>query len=414
MRFIYTAINAKQKKSHGLITADDKRSAMEKLLLQGLNALELKDEEAALSIGRADLSFLNRDIGSSDIHKAKIKPKKLLALLNQMSIMMKSGVTLSLALDVLIQSEKDKTVKAILDEVHSDLFNGSSLSQAMEKFTAFPKLVVSMIKAGEENGRLDAAFEKCSSIVAKEISIKAKIHSAMVYPAIVLSLVVGLIIIMNTLVLPNFISIFSQFGAELPAITKMVMAISDFIINKWYMILGVILAAVISYKCVKKYSAPAAYAMDKMKLSSSPLGMARKQVLTSRLCYVTSSLLEAGVNIISSLSIARDVISNLYMKDIIDKIINDIKTGSQIHTAVSRHPFFDAIFISMIRIGEESGMLEDSLKKMAKLYEEESDETVKRIITMLEPMLTIVIALIVGTVMISIVMPMFGMYSIIK
>ena len=354
------------------------------------------------------------EIGTADIHKLKIKPKKLLALLNQMAIMMKSGVTLSLALDVLIQSEKDKKIKQILDEVHADLFNGSPLSQAMKKFDAFPKLVVSMIKAGEENGRLDTAFDRCASIVGKEISIKAKIRSAMVYPVIVMFLVVGLIIIMNTIVLPNFISIFTQFGAGLPAITKIVMAISNFTVNKWYIIVIIILLIILSFKTVRKYCGQASYAIDKMKLSSSPVGNARKQVFTSQLCYVTASLIEAGVNIITSLSIAREVISNLYLKDIIGKIIEDIKSGAQIHKAVSRQPFFDAIFISMIRIGEESGMLSDSLEKMAGLYEEESDESIKRIITLLEPFLTIIVALIVGIVMISIVMPMFGMYSIIK
>lgn len=414
MRFIYTAIDKNQKKSRGVISSNDKYSAMQKLLSQGLSALELKDEETALNKGKSGISSLNIEIGTSDIHKIKVKPKKLLALLNQMAIMMKSGVTLSLALNVLVQSEKDKRIKQMLTEINGDLFNGSPLSQAMKKFNAFPKLVISMIKAGEENGRLDEAFGRCSSIIGKEIAIKAKIHSAMVYPIIVMVLVVGLVIILNTVVLPSFINVFSQFGASLPVLTQIVMGISDFIITKWYLIIGIALAAVMSFKTSKKHSEQFAYEMDKFKLMSPLIGRARKEILTSRLCYVTASLIEAGVNIISALSIARDVITNLYMKNVIEKIIEDIKTGSQIHVAVAKHQFFDAIFISMIRIGEESGMISDSLEKMAGLYEEESDESIKRLITMLEPFLTIIIALIVGIVIISIVMPMFGMYSIIK
>lgn len=413
MRFVYTAVSANNKKSQGVINAADKNDAKEQLLSKGLTALQLTEEETAGKNQSGKFS-MNMDLGNSDIHAVKIPKKKLLSLLNQLAIMMKSGITLSLAMNVLIDGEKDKKVKQILQEINKDLFSGVPLSRAMKKFKAFPELVTSMVQSGEENGRLDTAFERCAVITEKELNVTSKLHSAMIYPIIMLFLIVGLLIIMNTLVLPSFIGIFKEFHSDLPAITVMVMNVSDFFTTKWYILIGVIAAIVIAYKLAKKNSEAFAYNVDVFKLHFPLIGKTLRLSLTSRFCQVTSSLMEAGVDIVRSLEISRDVITNLYMRNMINAIIEDVKIGVSIHDAMSKYPIFDSILVSMVRVGEESGMLTDSMDKMASLYEQQSDESTKRLLSLTEPIMIIIIALIVGTVIISIVTPMFGMYSIIK
>ena len=149
-------------------------------------------------------------------------------MLNQMALMMKAGVSLIMAMDVMIDGQKDRTFKKILLEMKQDLLSGMTVSASMTKFRAFPEMIVSMIQSGEENGRLDTAFERCASIQEGEMTLTSKLRSAMIYPCILLFLTVVLMIVMNTLVLPSFAGIFKQFGASLPALTQGVLAVSDF------------------------------------------------------------------------------------------------------------------------------------------------------------------------------------------
>lgn len=399
-----------RKKTHGTINASDKNEAIEQLLNNGLTVLELNPEDA----GKKQEAFWQKDIGAQDIHKVKVSKKLLLNMLNQMALMMKAGVSLTLAMDVMISGQKDRRFKQILQEVKKDLLSGTTISASMSKFRAFPELVISMIQSGEENGRLDTAFERCASILEKEMQLTAKIRSAMIYPILLLCLTVALMIVMNMIVLPSFAGIFKQFGADLPAVTKGVIAVSNFLMNRWYVVAAVILLIIFSYKFARRTSKPFILQTDTFKLNFPLIGRVLRQSLIARFCRVMASLVDAGVDVVHSLKISRDIVSNYLLQTQLDQIIEDVKVGVAINVAMSRFSTFDTLLVSMIRAGEESGMLGDSLSKMADLYEQQTNESTKRMTSLMEPIMTIVIAVIVGTVIISIVIPMFGMYSIIS
>ena len=410
MLYPYTAVDASGKKARGTIGADDRSEAIARLLDNGLTALELE----GLGEGTGEQSVWQRDIGDRDIHKARISNKKLLSFLNQMALMMKAGVSLSLAMGVLIDTQKDRRLKKILQEINRELYGGTPVSAAMAKFDAFPELIVSMVQTGEENGRLDTAFERSAAIVYREIALSARVRGAMGYPCFLLCLTVALLAVMNTVVLPNFTGVFRQFGASLPAITVGVMKASDFLSRWWYAIAGGIAAAAGGFFLARKNVPAFALAVDRVRLKIPVVGKISKENLTARFCRVMASLVQSGVDIVRSLEIARDVTSNRFVGAGLSRIISDVKIGSAINASMARYPFFDSLLVSMIRVGEESGMIAESFEKMADLYERQAENSTKRFTAMLEPAMTIFIALIVGTVVISIVVPIFGMYGVIS
>lgn len=377
---------------------------------EGLIALELTDGPERTD---APKFFWEMEIGTSDIHKAKIPKKKLLAMMHQMGIMMKAGVSLSMAMGVLIDGEKNKKVKKILNEINDDLYTGTPISAAMMKFRAFPEITVNIVQSGEANGRLDTAFERCAVILEKEIALSAKIKGAMGYPIFLLFLTLLLLIIMNVAVLPNFAMVFSQFNAPLPTLTVIVMSFSKFITSEWYFILLTIVLLVTAFIVLKKKNDTFSTAMDRVALKLPGVGSLMRQSYIARFCRIMSSLVEAGVDIVRALEISRDVIPNRFFKNQLSQVVADVKVGSSINASAAKFPIFDSLLISMLQVGEESGMLFETLEKMASLYEEQTDEATKRLTSMLEPTMTIIIAVIVGTVVISIVLPMFGMYNVV-
>ncbi len=412
MQFRYTAVNPKNKKSRGTITAENKAEAIARLQNEGLTPLELvsyggteKNEEPK--------SFWQMEIGSSDIHKAKIRKKKLLAMMHQMGIMMKAGVSLSMAMDVLIDGEKNKNLKKILSAINEDLYTGTPISAAMAKFRAFPEIIVNIVQSGEANGRLDTAFERCAVILEKEVALSSKIKGAMGYPIFLLILTLILLIIMNVVVLPNFASVFTQFDAQLPALTVAVMGFSHFIMTQWYLILLTVFLLIFAFVMLKKRNEVFSTAMDRFTLKLPGFGSLLRQSYIARFCRIMSSLVEAGVEIVRALEISRNVIPNRYFKNQLSQVVDEVKVGSSINASVAKFPIFDSLLVSMIKVGEESGMLFETLDKMASLYEEQTDESTKRFSSALEPAMTIIIAVVVGTVVISIVLPMFGMYSVV-
>jgi type II secretory pathway component PulF len=199
-RYQYIAVDAQNKKNTGTMEALDKSAVLTQLQDKGLVALSISSEEE--NAKKEHQSIWTMDISVKDIHRTKIKKKKLLTVMNQMGIMMKAGVSLSLAMSVLIGGEKDRKLKMILTDINEDLYTGTPISAAMAKFDAFPEIIVNIVESGETNGRLDVAFERCAEIIEKELAITTKIRGAMGYPAFLFILVIGLVVIMNIVVLP--------------------------------------------------------------------------------------------------------------------------------------------------------------------------------------------------------------------
>ena len=337
----------------------------------------------------------------------------MLATINQMAIMMKSGISMSMSMEVLLDTESDKDMRKILTIISSELYNGVPLSQSMGSFKCFPPVVVSLVAAGEANGRLDMAFENAAEILHKELTLTGKIKSAMMYPAFLMGLTVVMIIVMSMFVLPSFANVFLSFGSDLPAISKMVMAFSDFMIDWWWLVAIIVAGIIIGFRSLLKYNDAFAMWLAEFLFKIPIIGDVIRTTYIARFCNIMASLTDAGVSILKSLELSRDVISNIFMKDCLNQVIEDVKIGTPINVSMSHYAVFDTILVAMVRVGEESGMFSDAMHKMADLYQEEADEATKRLTDAMTPAMTIIVAGIVGVVAVSIVMPMFGMYGVV-
>lgn len=413
MKFTYVAVNNKNRKYKGEMTANNSAEVIKNLQARGLIPVTV-DLASDGAVAEADKSIWDKDIGSSgDIHKVKIKPKRLLTFMHQMALMMRAGISLAVAMEVMLDTEKDKKMRAILLEINKELYNGVPLSAAMGSFKAFPSLIVNIVQAGEANGRLDNAFDQAVTILDKEIKLHGKIVGAMIYPIFLVILTIALIIVMSVVVLPSFADLFTSFGSELPGITKFMMDFSSFLINSWYILIAIVLAVIgiFYFLNTKVYTYYMWWAQAQLKIPL--IGTVLRLSAIARFCRMMSTLSDAGVTILRSLELSRDVTPNIYMRDCINQIIEDVKIGTPINVAMAKYKIFDSLLVSMLRVGEESGMLSDSLNKMADMYEQQSDESIKRMTDAMTPIMTILIAGVVGTVVVSIVVPMFGMYDVI-
>lgn len=422
MNFKYKAVNSKSKKVAGEINADDKSVALFMLKNKGLIPTDIKvmankGRGNAMSGGAGSTggkrSLGQIEIMEKDIHDVKIKKRKILGILNQFAIMMKAGVSLSLCMEVLVDQEKDKRLKNILKEIRNDMYSGFTLSSSMTKFKAFGEITVNIVSAGEVNGRLDMAFLRAAQILENEVNITAKVQGAITYPLFLLGLTTVVVIILNIVVLPVFTDMFSNMGADLPALTKFVMAFSDIMSKFWYLFAIAIATIILSYIYGRKNSESFRLKTDSVKLKIPLMGKLLHKLYLARFCRIMASLVDAGVEIVHALTVSASVIPNTYMKKYLFKVLEDVKVGVPINISMSKYPVFDPLLVSMVRVGEESGMLYDVLDKMAELFESQTDAETKQLTSLIEPVMTILIAIVVGTVVISVVLPMFGQYNLI-
>lgn len=410
MKYKYVAINARNQKKEGAVEAETQSEAINKLREKGLIVQDLtqmgKDSDEPTSIWQMDLG--------GDIHTKKIQPKKLLMIMSQLGMMMKAGINLSLSMQIMIDSEKDVSMRKILREINENLYSGFTLSQSMKNFAGFPPIYVSIVEAGEANGRLDEAFEQCALICKKDMALAGKIRGALGYPIFLMILVVVVVIILTVFVLPTFKDVYSAFGGELPGLTQAMMGLSDAIIHYWWLMIIVVVAIVFGFKTLKKSNADFAMFVAKTSLKIPLIGPIIRQSALARFCRLMSTLTDAGIPIHRAMGLARDVVPNIFVKEKVQAVLDDVQIGVTIHDAMAKHPVFDPILVSMIRVGEESGMLGDSLHKMADLFETQTDESTQRLTDAMTPIMTVVIGVVVATLVISMILPMFGMYSIIK
>lgn len=412
MEFSYVAVNEKNRKYRNRMTANTKEEVKRKLEQRGLIAISIDEVKKG---SQEDIPIWQRDLGGSkDVHTLKISNKRLLTFMHQMALMIRSGISLSVAMAVMCDTEKDKNMLRILQEITANLYNGITLSQSLSSFKTFPTVYVNIIQTGEANGRLDEAFDKCVSLLKKEITLKNKIKGAMIYPIFLLILTIALIIVMSIVVLPAFKDLFESFGSELPIMTQITMGISDVLLHYGWLVVLIIVAIVVTLRILYKKNYTFCMWWSTFQLKIPIIGEVLRLNQLTRFANMMATLTSSGVNILYSLELSRDVVGNKFMSDCLNQVIEDVRIGTPINISLSRYPkAFDPLFVSMIRVGEESGMLSDSLNKMADMYDEQATDATQRMTDAMTPAMTIIIAGIVGFVVISIVQAMFSMYSVI-
>ncbi|MBQ9608256.1 MAG: type II secretion system F family protein [Lachnospiraceae bacterium] len=322
-----------------------------------------------------------------------------------------AGVSLVKALKII---SEDESIKPKEQEIYASILklvrSGISLSDAMlEQGDAFPPLFINMVKSAETSGNLDKISLQMASHYDKEYRLNQKVKSSMTYPKILGVLIVIVVAIIMGYVIPQFDDLFSQME-ELPATTAVMLGISNFVKNKWYVILIVAAVLYIAFKVI--FSIPKVkYYKDKLEIHLPVIGKLRKVIYTARFARTLSSLYSAGISIINCLLISRNTIGNSYIEKQFDQVIADVKSGSNLSEAIDRVDGFTKKLSSSIMVGEETGALDSMLVSTANQMEYDSEVALNKLVSYLEPVMIVFMAFIVGFIIISVIQPIYGSYA---
>ncbi len=353
--------------------------------------------------------------GTKEIgYKTRISDKALIVFTRQFSSLIDSGVPILQGLAIVIEQQKNKGLKGILLAIKESIEGGASLSDSLKKFPGvFNNLYVNLVEAGEKGGVLERVFKRLSVYFEKILRLKRKIKGAMIYPIVVLSVAVAVIVILMTFVIPIFASLFAGVGAKLPPLTRDVIAFSNFV--RAYILYIIIAISLFIFGLRMYYRRENGRRnIDLLFLRIPLIGVLLKKVAIARFARTLSTMIESGVPILAGLEIVSKTSGNKIIEESLIQTKQDISAGSFFSAALNKTNLFPPLVIQMISVGEKTGNLDAMLSKVADYYDEEVDDAVSNLTQMLEPVLIIFLGIVVGTLVVAMYLPIFNLGKAIK
>lgn len=388
------------KNTAGTIECADRAAVLEKLRNDNLIIISLKE------ISAGPKKFQMR--------KGKVKIDDIVVFSRQLATMVDAGIPILGSLDILAQQAESKRFKEILTRVRNDIEVGFSLSAAFSKHPRiFSSLYISMVKAGESSGMLDEILDRLATYLEKTAALQRKITSALVYPAVVTFMAFAITALLMIKVIPVFKTVFSGFGAALPAPTLVLIAISD-VFRKYFILLLIVMAA--AGYALNRYlnTKKGRLNFDKITLKLPVFGMLLTKVSVSKFTRTLSTLVKSGVPILSSLEVVAKTCGNSVFEAAIDEVRLGVREGESIARPLEKSKIFPPMVVKMIGVGEQTGQLEKMLSKVADFYDEQVDTTVGSLTSMLEPLIIAFLGIVIGTIVICMFMPIFKISSIVN
>lgn len=397
-QFEYQVKTSGGKQLRGKLSAVDKSSAMEELRKRGLTVFSLVETK--------------QTILSMDIYIGNpVKPIHFIIYCRQFATLIRAGVSIVDATRILAEQTDSKPLRKALIDVNSSLLRGISFSQSVQDHKKiFPALFVSMIRAGEESGDLEGTLDRLALYYEKQHSTTEKIKSALTYPVTVGVMAVAAVVYLLWAIVPQFVSMFESMNAELPAITKIVLALSESIQGQWYIWLLAVLVMVVAYQVFKR-TERGAYWLDYAKLKLPVFGKLNQKGSIAQFTRTFASLYASSVPVLQSLSIVEEVAGNKVIGQYIRSAGDSLRQGKPLSEPLKKAWVFPPLVTQMIAIGEETGALDQMLSKVADFYEMDVENTVDRLKSLLEPLLIAFLAGVVGIIVAAIMLPMFSMYG---
>jgi type IV pilus assembly protein PilC len=399
--FVFKAVDLAGVQAKGEVEAESKQAVTEQLKQRGLIVLDIegKAKSKELRVG-----FLQR-----------VKLRDLAVMTRQLSTMISSGMTILRALHVLEAQTQGKLLRETLIAVRKDVEAGLPLSDALERHQkVFGPLFVAMIRSGETGGMLEESLLRIADQLEKEDALRRQVRSAMVYPAVVISFAMTVMLALVAFIVPVFAKIFEDFGGELPSLTKFTVGMSNFITGRWYLCIAITIALVWAFLAWKK-SSWGRPQWDRFKLRVPlKIGDTVQKVCLARWSRTFSALVSSGVPILQAIDITGKTAGNALVERAMSGVTESVKRGGTVAAPLKEVPVFPAMVVDMIAVGEETGALDTMLTKVADFYETEVEAAVKAITSILEPAMIIVVGGMVGFIVISMYLPMFRVYDQIK
>jgi type IV pilus assembly protein PilC len=400
--YAYSAINAEGLELTGQLSAADVSAAREQLRTRGLLPASLEE----MSSGE--------DEGFRTALK-KVKPKSLQIFSRQFATMIDAGLNVVSALVILEDQTSDKYLAEVVRQVREDVEGGLILSQAMAKHPkVFNRLYVAMVEAGEAAGMLDKVLDRVAYQIEKETQIKRRVKGAMLYPTLVLTFATIVLIGMLLFLVPVFVGIFEQLHGELPKLTQIVLAGSNLLKHSWYIIFPLAIVTAFGIRRWKQ-TEHGRRVWDALKLRlPMRIGDVVLKVAMARFARTLSTLVAAGVDIIKALEITGQTSGNSVVEDALVTVREKVHEGVPIARPLVEDPLFPPMVSQMVKIGEETGELEQMLGKIADFYEDEVDTSIRTLTSIIEPLMMIGVGMMVGVIIIAMYLPMFKLLSLVK
>jgi type IV pilus assembly protein PilC len=411
-KFQFTAVDTNGKERTGLVEAASSELASAQVKSMGLFPTQLSQEAEAKTARKTDKG---RKIAPSAALKKKkptvigkiVSQKGLTIFTRQLATLISAGLPLLRSLEVLERQEKNPGFKWVLGELAENIRSGNTFSEGLSQNPkVFNRLFINMVKAGEAGGVLDTVLNRLAGFMEKSLKIKGKVKAAMVYPVIILSVAILILIGLLTFVVPKFKTIFDDLlnGAPLPVLTQFVLNTSDLIRNNIIATIGVVAAVVFLFKLFRK-TKQGSRIVDRAILTMPPVGDLFRKAAISRFCRTLGTLLNSGVPILQALNITRDTSGNTILMDAIDVVHERVKEGEGVSGPLETTKVFPTMVTSMIDVGEETGELPEMLTRIADTYDEEVDNAVAALTSIIEPIMIVFLAVIVGVIVIALFMP---------
>jgi type IV pilus assembly protein PilC len=395
--FIWEGLNKKGARVKGETPAQNELLARAELRRNGVNVVKIRKKPKSLFSS-----------------KKKIKSVDIAQFLRQMTTMLSSGVPLVQAFDIVGRGHENPSMGALIMELKASVESGETFAAALVKHPKhFDPLVVSLVEAGEQSGTLETLLDKVATYKEKTESLKAKIKKAMFYPAAVILVAIVVTAILLIFVVPQFEALFVGFGADLPAFTRMVLDLSKFVQTKWWLILGIMVLAGVVFAQLLRRSARFRRAMDILILKIPAVGPILRKAAIARFARTLSTMFAAGVPLVEALRAVAGATGNAVYSEATERMREDTATGAQLHWSMRNVQVFPNMVVQMVAIGEESGSLDSMLAKVADFYEEQVDNAVDALSSLLEPLIMVVLGVLIGGLVIAMYLPIFMLGQVI-
>lgn len=397
MKYAYNVRTRQGKHLSGVLEAENREAVIQSLLAQNYSVLSLK--EATTSSKEINLSF------------GGVKTKDLVLITRQLATMIAAGLSIIRCFNILELQASNAKLKAALREIKQDISEGLPLWQALSKHPRiFSNIYVSMVKAGELGGMLDEVLERLCLHLEREQEINAKIKSASIYPAIISIFAIIMMMGIMIFVMPMFVDMFNSYGAELPGPTRMLIKISDFLRGYWMFWLPAVVIIIYALKKSGKTEGGREF-WDKFYLKLPVVGKTIGQIGVARFARTMGTLVRAGIPILQALEVMEEVAGNVVMQKAIHSARVSITEGDSIAEPLAATGVFEPMVTQMIAVGEETGALDDMLVRMSDYFEREVMHMVDALMSVLEPLLIIFVALMVGAIVVATLLPVFDIVS---
>ena len=397
--FSYKAVSAAGKDVKGSVEAESREEAARKIKEQGL---------IPVSIGKQ--GALDKDVNIPIFKWKKIPARDMSVFCRQFASILKAGVSVINALEMLAEQTENKKLKEAIVNTQSSVEKGENLSDSMRQNDVFPSILIDMVRAGEASGSLENSLTRMAIQFEKDAKMNGIVKKAMMYPIVLICVMIGVIIVMLTFVIPSFMTMFEDLDSELPVTTKAILAMSNSLKNYWYIYLIVVVGVIVGIQMYKRTD-NGKHNLDKLKLKIPVFGVLQTKSACASFARTMSTLLQAGMPMIDALEISASTMKNVLFYDGLEKVKNGVSLGLPLSNQLKATGLFPAMVVHMVGIGEETGNVEEMLTNSATYYEEEVEVQTQTLTSLMEPVIIVLMAFVVVLLIMAIYQPMIQLYN---